>query len=413
MGILERIADIQKELARTQKNKATESHRCRLKAQLAKLQSELLDPGPGAGGGEAEGFEVSKTGNARIALIGFPSVGKSTLLSTLTGTESTAAAYEFTTLTCVPGNIFYKNTKLQLLDLPGIIEGAAQGKGRGRQVIAVAKSSDLVLMVLDAAKEFDGQSNHREILENELESVGMRLNKTPPDIYFKKKPTGGVKISVVGSFGGLSKFGDDAEYSIKGILHEYRIHNCELIFREDASPDDFIDVIEGNRKYVRCLYVYNKVDMVSVEALDKMVRDQYNSCAISAGAKLGLDWLMERIWEDLALVRIYTKPPGASPDFSEPVILTKGRHGTTVESACVQIHRKLVEDFSRAFVYGISVKHQPQCVGLQHVLEDEDVVRIVKKANSVMKKSKDYTSRVQAHWDEVKQKRKNKQKLKT
>ncbi len=66
----------------------------------------------------------------------------------------------------------YNDTKIQLLDLPGIIEGAAQGKGRGREVIAVARSADLVLMVLDAGREHDNQ--HRRILENELESVGIR-----------------------------------------------------------------------------------------------------------------------------------------------------------------------------------------------------------------------------------------------
>ena len=44
------------------------------------------------------------------------------------------AAYEFTTLTTVPGCIKYKGAKIQLLDLPGIIEGAKDGKGRGRQV---------------------------------------------------------------------------------------------------------------------------------------------------------------------------------------------------------------------------------------------------------------------------------------
>ena len=60
---------------------------------------------------------------------------QSTLLSTLTKTESVTAAYEFTTLTCIPGVIEYENANIQLLDLPGIIEGAAQGKGRGRQVI--------------------------------------------------------------------------------------------------------------------------------------------------------------------------------------------------------------------------------------------------------------------------------------
>jgi hypothetical protein len=69
-----------------------------------------------------------------LPLAGFPSVGKSSLLNELTGTESEAAAYEFTTLTCIPGVIHYNDAKIQLLDLPGIIEGAAQGKGRGRQV---------------------------------------------------------------------------------------------------------------------------------------------------------------------------------------------------------------------------------------------------------------------------------------
>jgi ribosome-interacting GTPase 1 len=121
MGILERIKDIELELSRTQKNKATESHRCRLKAQLAKLRSELLEPAPGSSAGAGDGFEVSKTGAARVALIGFPSVGKSTLLSVLTGTQSEQAAYEFTTLTCIPGNLTYKGTKIQILDLPGII----------------------------------------------------------------------------------------------------------------------------------------------------------------------------------------------------------------------------------------------------------------------------------------------------
>jgi len=55
-------------------------------------------------------------------------------LSNLAGVYSEVAAYEFTTLTTVPGVIRYKGAKIQLLDLPGIIEGAKDGKGRGKQV---------------------------------------------------------------------------------------------------------------------------------------------------------------------------------------------------------------------------------------------------------------------------------------
>ncbi|KAF2546807.1 hypothetical protein F2Q70_00020098 [Brassica cretica] len=159
------------------KNLVEEYHLGQLKAKIAKLRTQLLEPPKGASGG-GEGFEVTKYGHGRVALIGFPSVGKSTLLTMLTGTHSEAASYEFTTLTCIPGVIHYNDTKIQLLDLPGIIEGASEGKGRGRQVIAVAKSSDLVLMVLDASKS----EGHRQILTKELEAVGLRLNKKPPQV---------------------------------------------------------------------------------------------------------------------------------------------------------------------------------------------------------------------------------------
>ena len=178
MGIMERIKEIEAEMARTQKNKATNYHLGTLKAKLARLRNELFVEQSGGSGGGGEGFDVTRTGDARVALIGFPSVGKSTLLGALTATESEAAAYEFTTLTCIPGVLKYKGSKIQVLDLPGIIEGAAHGAGRGKEVIAVARNADAILIVLDAGKE--GLNRHREILERELETVGIRLNQRPP-----------------------------------------------------------------------------------------------------------------------------------------------------------------------------------------------------------------------------------------
>lgn len=99
-------------MARTQKNKATEGHLGLLKAKLAKLKREIIEQSTKAGGGGGEGFDVSKSGDARVGLIGFPSVGKSTLLTKLTGTFSEAADYEFTTLTCIPGVYKYKGSKI-------------------------------------------------------------------------------------------------------------------------------------------------------------------------------------------------------------------------------------------------------------------------------------------------------------
>jgi small GTP-binding protein len=390
--LLQQIAEVEAEMARTQKNKATEYHIGRLKAKLAKLRTTLLE-GPTKAGSEGTGFDVAKTGHARVALVGFPSVGKSTLLTKLTGTESVAASYEFTTLTCIPGNLFHKGCKIQVLDLPGIIDGASQGKGRGRQVIGVAKSSDLVLIVLDAAKELE--RNHRAILEAELEAVGLRLNRAPPAIYLKKQKTGGIKFSAMVP---LTKLGEDPERAVDAILREYKLHNCECLFRDDCSADELIDVIEGNRKYVRVLYVWNKVDTVSIEDVDRLAR-QPHSVVCASGAGLNMDALVDKIWEYLDLTRVYTMRKGEAPDFAEPVVLTAGRHGTTVESLCNQIHRSLAIDHKYSIVWGTSAKHSPQHCGLAHLLHDEDVVRICKKTNAEQKAEKGYAARVQAHWE--------------
>ena len=257
------------------------AHLCRLRAKLAKLRTSLQEA-PKTSGPAGDNFEVQKMEMAVLHSSASPL--EVTLLTQLTGTDSEAASYEFTTLTCIPGVIHYNNAKIQLLDLPGIIEGASEGKGRGRQVIAVCKSADLLLMVLDATSPLF----HQEILTRELEACGMRLNRKPPALSFKLKKTGGVGISSLVPLTHL----DDR--TIMAILQEYKIHNADLLFKEDCTGDDLIDVIEGNRRYVKCLYVYNKVDMASIEEVDEIARRPF-SVPISCYMELNLDGLLKDI----------------------------------------------------------------------------------------------------------------------
>ncbi|XP_055343481.1 developmentally-regulated GTP-binding protein 1 [Paramacrobiotus metropolitanus] len=365
MSVLQKIAEIEAEMNRTQKNKATSYHLGLLKARLAKLRRELITP-KGGGGVAGEGFDVAKTGDARIGFVGFPSVGKSTLLTNLAGVYSEVAAYEFTTLTTVPGVIKYKGAKIQLLDLPGIIEGAKDGKGRGRQVIAVARTCSLIFIVLDVLKPLQ----HKNLLEYELEGFGIRLNKTPPNIGFRKKDKGGVNLNVLVAQSEL-----DLE-TVRAILAEYKIHNADVTLRYDASAEDLIDVIEGNRIYMPCIYILNKIDQISIEELDIIYKIPH-CVPISAHHKWNFDDLLEKLWEYLKLVRIYTKPRGQLPDYDSPVILTQER--CAVEDFCMKIHKTLIKDFKIALVWGSSVKHQPQRVGKDHQLNDEDVVQIIKR----------------------------------
>lgn len=231
----------------------------------------------------------------------------------------------------------------------------------------MARTADLVLMMLDATKS-DVQ---RQILEAELDAVGIRLNTRPPNIYFKLRPNGGGL-----SYTSTCKQSVMSEKLAASILHEYRIFHAEVVLREDiASVDDFIDAVLGNRIYARCLYCYNKVDQLSMEEVRKLGA-QPNTVLISCEWNLGLEYLVERMWESLALSRIYTKKHGSRPDFSDPLIV---RSGATLEHVCHVLHRDLPSIFKYSLIWGTSAKHQPQKVGLSHPVDDEDVVQIVKK----------------------------------
>ncbi|KAL3910768.1 MAG: hypothetical protein SGPRY_008935 [Prymnesium sp.] len=127
-------------------------------------------------------------------------------------------------------------------------------------------------------------------------------------------------------------------------------------------------------RYVRCLYVYNKIDMTTIEECDRILA-MPDTMVLSCQMKLNLDLFLDKIWEYLGLVRVYTKPRGKKPDFNDPLVLTEGRYGITVEAACKQIHRTLLQSFDYAIVWGLSVKHTPQRCGLAHTLSDEDVIQ--------------------------------------
>jgi ribosome-interacting GTPase 1 len=164
--------------------------------------------------------------------------------------------------------------------------------------------------------------------------------------------------------------------AVRTILAEYRIHNADITLRCDATADDIIDIVEGNRAFIPCIYLLNKIDQISVEELDIIYRIPH-TVPISAHHKWNFDDLLEKMWSYLNLVRIYTKPKGQLPDYAAPVILRYDRK--TVEEFCNKLHRTLIKEFKYAVVWGTSVKHNPQRVGKDHVLNDEDVVQIVKK----------------------------------
>ena len=356
-----RVKDLEDELSKTKYNKKTQSHIGLVKAKLAKIKEDFQKKASSKGKGQ--GFNVKRGGDATVIMVGFPSVGKSTLLNALTNANSPVGAYAFTTLTCIPGLLEYKHAQIQVLDVPGIVEGAATGRGRGKEVLACAQSADLVMMLVDIF-----QPEHLAVIQQEIQETGLRINQKIPDVKISKKTRGGIDLGYTVK---LTKLDEE---TIKGILKEFRLENSSLVLREDITDDQLIDVIEGNKKYVPGIIVLNKIDMVDKDELERVNAIVNPDICISAEMKLNIEELKNLIFERLNFSRVFCKEAGKKADMNVPIIMRKGN---TLRDVCIKLHKDFVSKFKYARIWGTSSRFPGMPVRrLEYVLEDNDIVEI-------------------------------------
>jgi uncharacterized protein len=358
----EQITAIEDEIRRTPYNKATSGHIGRLRARIAFLRLEREKRSRGKGGGI--GYAVRKSGHATVALVGYPSVGKSTLLTHLTGANSQAAAYDFTTVSIIPGMLDAAGASIQILDMPGLVPGASRGRGRGREVLSVVRSADLVLFMIDKDHpDFRG-------LRDELEDAGVRVNARRPRIVVTPTNRGGLTVTSTVKLTRL-----DPE-SAMGIAREFGLHNGSIIFREDATAEQLIDVLAGNRVYLPAILTVNKSDLLGPADRVK-IREQtrpFEPIFIAAESGQNLDELVLAIVRALAFIRVYLRPPGGEADRVEPLIL---RGGSRIQDLLARLPPDLGRNFKSALVWGRSARFPGQTVGRDHQLADEDVVTVL------------------------------------
>ncbi|MHA1450384.1 MAG: TGS domain-containing protein [Candidatus Hodarchaeales archaeon] len=286
----------------------------------------------------------------------------------MTNKDSKVAAYEFTTLDAIPGMMEYegkyKGARIQIIDLPGVIEGGASGRGRGREVFAAVRNADLIVILLDVRRP-----DHLTKILDELWKANIRLDQTPARIKIVKRNFGGINIS--GFRRGLS------DIEVANVFRAYRILNADVYLPNDPdlTIDQIIDVVADNRKYIPSLIVVNKMDLADEEELHRLEEQIGRKIvAISAEQGQGLEELKDIIVEKTGLIRIFLHKPGEKADMNEPMIVPKG---STVENICTKLHRRFKNDFRFANVWGSSAKFPGQKVGLRHVLNNSDIVKIV------------------------------------
>jgi GTP-binding protein len=138
--------------------------------------------------GEERNLELELKVLADVGLVGFPSVGKSTLLSIVSSARPKIGAYHFTTLVPNLGMINMNNGKsFVMADLPGLIEGASQGVGLGIQFLRHIERTRVILHVIDMSGS-EGREPYDDYvtINNELESYDLRLMERPQIIVANK-----------------------------------------------------------------------------------------------------------------------------------------------------------------------------------------------------------------------------------
>jgi uncharacterized protein len=346
----QKIQAVEDEIRKTPYDKSSEHHHGVLKAKLARLKDELEGP-MNKGGGGGIGYAIKHSGDASIVLVGLPSVGKSTLLNKITNAESKVGNYDFTTLGVVPGMLDYKGVKIQILDLPGIIENAATGKGFGRKVLSVVRASDMVILMTDY-KRIDWLSK----IEKELYDSGIRINTIPPKITVHKTHKGALRI--------VDPYKNFSEETITDVATEMGFSNAIIQINEKLfGIDRLIDGMVKSRKYSPLIKVINKVDEI------KNIKKNNDCVYISADKGVGIEELKEKIWEKLGLVRVYLKRERTSEaDKKEPLII---KNDKTVGDVLKKISNQMSQDITRVFVWGKQVKFAGQEVSFSYPVFDE------------------------------------------
>ena len=359
----EKIKELQDEISKTKYNKKTQHAVGMMKAKLAVLKDRAQKRSSVGKGGGDDRFSVRKTGDGTVILLGFPSVGKSTLLNKVTRAKSEIAAYSFTTLSAVPGLLQYKFAKIQIIDVPGIVSGAASGKGRGKEVMGMLRTADLILILVDAL-----YPEHYDAILREVYETDIRINGKQPDIKITKKDKGGITI---GEMVMLTKID---RKTIADIAREMRLTNADIQIRDDIDTNQLIDAISGDKIYTKALTILTKIDLINEEELKKLKEQIKPDVMVSAENGTGIEELKEEIYQKMGFIRIFLKEINNKADMEEPLIMFKG---CTIRDVCYKLHKDFIDKFKYARIWGKSAKFDGQILRkLDKELIDQDIIEL-------------------------------------
>ena len=368
----EKLTALQEFFSAIPKHKGTENLRAWVRRKISELKEELEEKKLRRSGSGIS-FFIEKEGAAQVIMLGMTQAGKSSLLRALTNAKPEVSDVPYTTKKPVPGMMRYEDIYFQVVESPALVEGSANGAiWWGTRVLGLARNADVIMLVIDLTSEPLRQA---EVLVKELETAGICLKKPRGRVLVRRsKAIHGIKIVLCGKL--LNCTVDD----VRRLLEAGRMYGVEVKIYGEVTLEDVEKAIYETVTYKPCLIVLNKADSVSnkfaVEVADR-IREKLlpDAEAVITSVKLGVgvNEIPKKIFKLTGIVRVYTKEPNSPKPSPEPLIL---KRGSTVEDAVRKIREEFIKYFKYARVWGPSAKYPGERVGLNHVLEDGDIIEI-------------------------------------
>lgn len=367
----EKMEKMQEFLKYVPQHKGTMKLRGEIKRKIAIIRDDLEEKkrkGTGKSSGGPKLF-VEKEGAAQIAVLGMTNAGKSCLLRAVTKANVVVSATPYTTREPTPGIMDYGDVQFQVVETPAVMEGSGDGRAWGPVTLGVARNADGVILMVDLSADPVGQL---ELLVSELEKSRVLVTKPNGKVEIDRRHAGAaLRIILVG------KLVDTTMEEVEKLLKSYRINDAIVKISGEVTIDDVEDAIFETTTYKPALVVANKIDVRGAEAnlriLNKYVNNKLPIVAMSCELKQGVDELGQAMIKSLGIIRVYTKEPGSKNDTGRPFAL---KRGATMGELARNIHKEFVSNFLFAMVWAKRLPFSPKKVGLNFVLDDEDIVEI-------------------------------------
>jgi len=351
------------------KHKGTSNLLANVRRRIAILERELEKKRTRRKGGYG-GFSIPKEGAGQIIILGPTNVGRSSLLVSLTSAKAEVSPVYFATREPIVGMLPYRDIQFQLVEAPALIEGAAEGRMEGPQILGLARNTDgLILMVdlsVDPIEQF-------RMLRSELEKAGIMIEKPEGEVEIVRRGAG-VGLQMIGSGVLVGCTLED----VRRLLANYRINSALIKIRGKVTLETLEESLFSSLVYKPTILVANKLDLTGAEEnltrLRTFMKDsEIPLLPISCKDRRGLEKLGDHIFQMLRIIRVYPKEPGVRKPSSKPLVIEEG---ATVIEAAKKLHSKLYKEFRYARVWGPSAKYPGQRVGSAHLLRDGDIIEI-------------------------------------